>query len=335
MSRLFEALQRFQAERSGAPFSAVAATATEIVEAAEREGGEFGGPTPVSVAVSPGPKRSVVSFSPPPARDTEIKEAPERADSKFGQLSLVPVAVLPNQHLVTLASPESLGAEKFRLLAVRISHLQKTRNLKKLLVTSTMAEEGKSLVAANLAVALARRKQQKVLLLEGDLRRPSQAQMFGLAKLQGLSEWLRSQTSPVVPVYQLNEVGVWLMPAGSPPENPPELMQSRRLPELLEQLNNWFDWIVIDSPPVLPIADTSLWIRLADGILLVSREGKTEKAQLKRGLEAVGSSNLVGVVINSCTTANQGNYYQRYCPPAQKSTRTAKSLDPHLRSLVP
>jgi len=276
-----------------------------------------------------------VPFSTPSSTITEMVEAAEPEGNALAQLSSVSVAVSPNERLVTLVGPESLGAEKFRLLAVRMRHLQQTRSLKSLLVTSTMAEEGKSLVAANLAVSLARRKQQKVLLLEGDLRRTSLAQLFGLAKLPGLSEWLRSETSSMTAVYQLKEVGLWFTPAGSPPENPPELMQSRRLPELLERLNNWFDWIVIDSPPVLPIADTSVWMRLADGVLLVAREAKTERGQLKRGLEAVGSSNLVGVVINSCTTANQGNYYQRYCPPAQKSTRTAKSLDPHLRSLVP
>jgi len=252
------------------------------------------------------------------ATATEIVEVAERKSNEFEQLSSIPVAVSPNERLVTLAGNESLGAEKFRLLAVRIIHLRQARSLKRLLITSTMAEEGKSLVAANLAVALARRKQQKVLLVEGDLRRPSQAQMFGLAKLQGLSEWLRSETSRMTTVYQLKEAGIWLIPAGSPPENPPELMQSRRLPELLDQLNNWFDWIVIDSPPVLPIADTSVWMRLADGILLVAREGTTEKNQLKRGLEAVGTSSLVGVVINGCTTAIQGNYYQRYCPPARR-----------------
>jgi len=271
-------------------------------------------------------ERFGVPFTTPPTMVAEMVEAAEREGSECEQLSSIPVAVFPNEHLVTLNGNESLGAEKFRLLAVRIRHLRQARSLKKLLVTSTMAEEGKSLVAANLAVALARRKQQKVLLLEGDLRRPSQAQNFGLAKLQGLSEWLRSETSRMVAVYQLKEAGIWLIPAGSPPENPTELMQLRKLSELLDRLNSWFDWIVIDSPPVLPIADTSVWMRLADGALLVAREGKTEKGQLKRGLEAVGSSNLVGVVINSCTTANQGNYYQRYCPPAQRPTRNDQVL---------
>jgi len=255
-----------------------------------------------------------------PATATAIEEVAGEEGNELGKLSSVAVDISPDQRLVTLTSQESLGAEKFRLLAVRIGHLQKTRSLKKLLITSTMAEEGKSLVAANLAVALARRTHNKVLLLEGDLRRPSQTQMFGVARSPGLSEWLRSETVSMPTIYEMKEASVWLIPAGSPPENPTELMQSKKLPALLDQLTGWFDWIVIDSPPVLPIADTSLWMRLADGILLVAREGTTEKSQLKRGLEAVGTSSLVGVVINNCTTANQGNYYQRYRPPSQRSS---------------
>lgn len=80
----------------------------------------------------------------------------------------------------------------------------------------------------------------------------------------------------------------------------------------MEQLTARFDWIVIDSPPVLPLADASLWMRVADGILLVAREGKTEKGQLKRGMEALGKSPLLGVVLNNCTSADHTNYYQRY-----------------------
>ena len=282
MSRLFEALQRSNAGRFGAPLSALPTMAAGVVEAKETPGNDF------------------------------------------EQLSPVPVTISPSAQLVTLASPESLGAEKFRLLAVRITHLQKTRNFKRLLITSTMAEEGKSLVAANLSVALARRTHRKVLLLEGDLRRPSQAQMFGLATLPGLSEWLQSETSDPATVYHMKEAGMWLIPAGIPPENPTELMQSKKLPALLDQMNNWFDWVVIDSPPVLPIADTSLWMRLTEGILLVAREGKTERRQLKRGLEGIGTASLVGVVINDCTTTSTSNYYQRYCLPAHRPNGDAQ-----------
>jgi capsular exopolysaccharide synthesis family protein len=192
-----------------------------------------------------------------------------------------------------------------------LRHLRQNRPLRKVLITSTIPQEGKSTVAANLACTLARRKQQKTLLLDGDLRRPSAANLFGIAKVPGLAEWLSGQTESIN-IYKLESLGLWILPAGAAPENPLELMQSGKLSLLMEQLETWFDWIVIDSPPVLPLADTSLWTRLADGILLVTRKGTTEKKQLQRGLEAVDKSKLLGALVNSSASAAHSDYYQRY-----------------------
>ena len=89
-------------------------------------------------------------------------------------------------------------------------------------------------------------------------------------------------------------------------------MQSARLADLLGQLSKGFDWIVIDSPPVLPLADTSVWTRFADGVLLVAREGKTERQELQRGLKDLDQSKLLGLVLNSCSNTDHSNYYQRY-----------------------
>jgi Mrp family chromosome partitioning ATPase len=117
----------------------------------------------------------------------------------------------------------------------------------------------------------------------------------------------------------LEGLGLWILPAGAAPQNPLELMQSGKLSLLVEQLEAWFDWIVIDSPPVLPLADTSLWSRLADGVLLVTRKGTTEKRQLKRGLEAIEKSKLLGALINSSESAAHSDYYERYSsPPADQ-----------------
>ncbi len=149
------------------------------------------------------------------------------------------------------------------------------------------------------------------MLLEGDLRRPNIAAQFGLGRLPGLCDWLSGETTNIG-IYRLQNLGVWLLPAGSAPQNPLELMQSGKLSPLMEQLEAWFDWIVIDSPPVLPLADTSLWSRLADGILLVTRKGITEKQQLQRGLEAIEKSKLLGALMNSSSNASHSDYYQRY-----------------------
>jgi capsular exopolysaccharide synthesis family protein len=246
--------------------------------------------------------------------ETELLETMGTDTHEFGRFPSLPISLSQDGHLVSLSEEESLGAEKFRFLAVRLRQIQRTRDLKKLLITSTIPEEGKSTISANLAVTLAQRKQQKVLLLEGDLRRPVLAGKFGLAHLAGLSEYLQGEPRSITNIYHLDGAGLWFLPAGKPPENPLELMQTGQLSELLDQLAAGFDWIIIDSPPILPLADTSVWTRFADGVLLVAREGTTQKRQLQRGLETLDQAKLLGMVLNSCTNADHSNYYQRYGP---------------------
>ena len=121
------------------------------------------------------------------------------------------------------------------------------------------------------------------------------------------------------------------MPAGHPPENPLELMQSGKLANLMEQLANGFDWVVIDSPPILPLADTSVWARFADGILLVVRAGRTERQPLQRGLAAIDQSRLLGVVVNNCTGHDEKDYYSRYsasCGRIERGKVVRKSGSP-------
>jgi capsular exopolysaccharide synthesis family protein len=295
MSNIFDALQRAELENSGAEGPSLA-VATELLQAAEQKLRHSG-----TLIEPPPPVVTADAFDVDPAAPLEDLE----------RCPVLSVAIQEDSRLVSLDKEGSLGAEKFRFLAVRLRHLRQNRPLKKVLITSTIPEEGKSTVAANLACTLARRKPQKTLLLEGDLRRPNIAARFGVGQLPGLCEWLSGETQ-TINIYRLENLGIWMLPAGTAPQNPLELMQSGKLSPLMEQLEAWFDWIVIDSPPVLPLADTSLWSRLADGILLVTRNGTTEKRQLKRGLEAIEKSKLLGAIVNSSTNAAHSDYYQRY-----------------------
>jgi capsular exopolysaccharide synthesis family protein len=319
MSHIFDALQRSEAETAGTEVSLTESTfmvATELLEAAERKR-RGAAPTNVHETRS----ASVPSLSLQGMNAHEAAEGVEPA-SPLDQCPTLPVSLLPNSRLVAVGEEESLGAEKFRFLAVRLRQLRQNRTMKKVLITSTIPQEGKSTVAANLACTLARRKPHRTLLLEGDLRRPTVAQKFGLGTVPGLSEWLRGETESMN-ICRLEALGLWVLPAGSAPENPLELMQSGKLSLLMERLTEWFDWIVIDSPPVLPLADTSLWARLADGILLVTRKSVTEKQQLLRGLEALERSKLLGALVNGSSDAAHSDYYQRY-GPATSSPGTPK-----------
>jgi capsular exopolysaccharide synthesis family protein len=296
MSRIFDALQRSETERLGVPENALS-LATELLQSAESEV-----TNPVEVA-------------------NAGVEVTNPVGSDFGPFQSLPVSPSADSRLICLTAKESLGAEKFRFLGVRLRQLQQGRLLKKILITSTIPEEGKSTISGNLAATLARKQKQKILLLEGDLRRPSLCHQFGLRKLPGLSEWLQGDPGPITNIYYLEGPGFWFLPAGHPPENPLELMQQGRLSELMDRLTSWFDWIVIDSPPVLPLADTTVWTRVAEGILLVTREGTTQKRQLVRGLQVLDQSKLLGVVLNSSKNTDHTNYYQRYGPAsAQPST---------------
>ena len=172
------------------------------------------------------------------------------------------------------------------------------------------------MISANLACALAHASDEKILLMEGDLRQPSLSQMFGIHKTRGISEWLQEEDGPLTSLYKLDAAGFWMVPAGGASRNPLELLQSQRLPALMEQLTARFDWIIIDSPPVLPLADTSIWVRLADGILLVTRQGTTEKQALQKGFDALDSPKLLGALLNGTLASTYSGYYYRSSIPS-------------------
>jgi capsular exopolysaccharide synthesis family protein len=318
MSHIFDALQRSEAERSGADSSELSG-ATELLQRAERRAASKWETAVLSE--HPDAKKSTerdTSFGvlamPPITREPEdpaaagLSPTDERLDL-FSQFQSLQVSLAPQSRLLCLTDSGSPAAEAFRLLGVRLRHLRRHRTLKKVLITSTIPQEGKSMVAANLACTLALRTQQRTLLLEGDLRRPSLSQKFGLGRNPGLSECLQGERSLTMSIYHLEGPNLWILPAGSAPSNAQELLQSGRLSALMDQLAEWFDWIIIDSPPVLPLADTSVWMRLADGILLITRQGTTEKRQLQRGLEALEPKKLIGALVNGSKNAADSNYY--------------------------
>jgi capsular exopolysaccharide synthesis family protein len=304
MSRIFDALQRSGTEQSGVEYPDMVSVAAAVFESSP------------PVAESPAVDLLRAEIQPAPEQESNAEAAVEHASVPAVFPSLE-VSVTPSSRLVFFTQPESLAAEKFRFLGVRLRQIRQNRPLKKVLITSTIPEEGKSLVSVNLAGVLARRK-ERVLLIEGDLRRPTTCQQLGLGRLTGLAEWLQAGLETPSNVYHLTGPGFWIMPAGDPPANPLELMQSGRLSKLMGQLTSLFDWIIVDSPPLLPLADTTVWARQTDGILLVTREGKTEKRPLERGLESIKKSDLLGIVLNACTETDHDSYYQRYAPPLSK-----------------
>jgi Mrp family chromosome partitioning ATPase len=276
VSQIFDALQRSEAERSGMDLSGLT-EATEMLQRAERlaasewetkRGTE-------QLDATKGAERDTSSGLVEASSIAMTSEARATAElsmlDPFSQFQSLKASLTPQSRLVSLMDNGSPAAEAFRLLGVRLRHFRRDRELKKVLITSTIPQEGKSMIAANLACTLALGTQQRILVLEGD----------------------------------------WILPAGSAPSNALELLQSGKSSALMDQLTGWFDWIIIDSPPVLPLADTSVWMRFADGILLVTRQGTTERRQLERGLEAIEPKKLIGALVNSSKDAAASCYYYK------------------------
>lgn len=320
MSRIFDALQRSEneepesgsetlpqgpdllrrAERRVASRWEAAATRFETEAARSSEGAVIAEPV---TTPSAGPALAAPNLD-------EIR-AEKQSPDDFSRCQSLSVSLPAQSRLVCVTDRENPTAEAIRLLGVRLRDLSRERQLKKVLITSTIPQEGKSMISANLACALAHTSRGKVLLVEGDLRRPSLAQVFGLQRIAGLREWLTQEGGPLTNIYRLKEADIWILPAGKALTNPLELLQSTRLTSLMDELAAWFDWIVIDSPPVLPLADTSIWMRTADGILLVTRQGTTEKQQLQKGLEALDQKKLLGALMNGSTASVYSGYYYR------------------------
>jgi capsular exopolysaccharide synthesis family protein len=280
MSQLFEALQRSESERLGG--ARPPSSAADLLQIAEND--------------------TVPVFAAPTTPAPVVKSA-------SGPLVLNPDA---DSRLLCISQAGSLAAEKFRVLALRLKHLREERKLRSVVITSTMPEEGKSLISANLAVTLARSRQFKTLLLDADMRRPTLAKLLVGRSLPGLSECLQSDQNVYDYIHETDPGGFSFLPAGFPPVNPLELMQSQRFQQILQTLKVEFDWILVDSPPVLPLADTSLLMRSCEGVLMIAREGVTEKKLLQKALEVVDPAFLLGIVLNGSSNNDHENYYQRY-----------------------
>lgn len=321
MSQIFDALQRSEAERNGKN-SGLDSNVTELLQRTERQSPgrqvASGSTDSWNAVIAPEPavgvaepeEESTVGVAAAHQVANAVFPAEERVEGPM-QCGVLTIAPPVDSHLVCLPEGESPASEAFHLLGVRLRHLRRQKPLKKVLITSTIPQEGKSMVAANLACTLALRTQQKVLLLEGDIRRPTQSKIFGLGSNPGICAWLNGARSIVNCMFRLEGPGIWILPAGEATGNSLELLQSGRVIPMMEQLTNWFDWVVIDSPPILPLADTSVWTNMADGILLVVRQGTTQKRQLQRGLEALAAQKVIGAVLNSARNAAHTDYYYR------------------------
>ena len=322
MSRLFEALSNLKTEQQARqvlppPVQAAAAVFPLPVKPAEPK------PEHHSLKVVPVAAGPLALAPTEPAQETGKRN--EVASSPVAGSPALAAHPSPESRLVAWTDPLSLGAEKFRALATRFDHLRNQRELRSFQVTSSVVDEGKTVVAGNLAVTLAKYSGCKTLLVEGDLHRPTLADLFGLAELRGVQHWWTSGAQELNSfAYRLQGMPLWFLPAGMHCEQPSDLLRSERFKKAFRRLADQFEWVVVDSTPMLPIVDVNLWSRLLDGTLLVVREGVAPVKALKRGLQALDHPKLIGVVVNEAAETNQAGYAGQYYYGGSDGERTSK-----------
>ena len=195
--------------------------------------------------------------------------------------------------------PSGTGADRFRLLRMRLRDIWKTGKLKSILITSPLPEEGKSTTALNLASALMEERGCKVLLVEADLHRGSLNEQLGLSRHSGLTECLQNGVNPLLAIRRIDPVGWYFLSRGKPcVGSPTELLQPQELSTILKNLAPYFDWIIVDSPPVLSLSDAVALAQHTDGSLLVVRAGRTPVKAVEDAVARLGRKHILGVVLN-------------------------------------
>ena len=211
--------------------------------------------------------------------------------------------------LITLSNPRSRAAEAFQSLRTNIEFSSLQRTLRSILVTCADVETDSGHTLANLAVVMAQAG-ARVLVVDGDLRRPQQHEIFGLANTQGLSTWLADGGAP--PIQETAVKGLRVLTAGPAVANPIALLSANRLADALAQLGPEADYILCDAPPVLAVTDAALWAAKVDGVVLAVNAGKTKREQAQRAkslLEKVNAHLVGAVLLNATEESGSGGYY--------------------------
>jgi len=203
-----------------------------------------------------------------------------------------------DERLVAASAPQSLAAEQYRSLRTRIKASENGRAYRTVIVTSPNKGDGKSLTAANLALTMAQEFQQRVLLIDADLRRPSLHHLFGISETPGLTDVLMGGSTAENALVELPDHHLTVFPSGMAALHPAELLGSTGMRRVLDTLRARFDRIILDMPPVAPLADVSIAASMVDGILMIVRAGVTPKPAIERALAGLERSQVLGLVLN-------------------------------------
>jgi capsular exopolysaccharide synthesis family protein len=214
--------------------------------------------------------------------------------------------------LISLNNPKAKASEAFRTLRTNLQFSSVDDTLKSILVTSSMPSEGKSTIMANLGITYAQ-ADKKVLILDCDLRRPSIHKQFEISNSKGLTNLLIDASSLEDYIFTTEMPNLYVIPSGPIPPNPSDLLGTKRMRLLLAKLQDLFDLILIDAPPVIAVTDAQILSTMADGVIIITSYGEVEKgalAKTKMLLDMVGAR-MLGLVLNKVPDHSKHHYYKK------------------------
>jgi len=234
-----------------------------------------------------------VTAAPPPPRKTApvatVKEQPYNPKNSW------------DEKLQLACTSASIMAESFRRLRTQILHPLRGKPARTIMVTSSVPEEGKSFVCANLGIAFAKGMEQHALLVDCDMRRPTLAKLFGIDNGRGLADHLRHHLDLGQLIHKTSLEKLGVIPSGPPPANPAELLDSLQMKAMISEVTNRYPdrYIFFDTPPIHAAAETAVLAKHVDGIVLVVRFGKSGREQIKKLVATLGKEKIIGVVFNA------------------------------------
>ncbi|MBI5343771.1 MAG: polysaccharide biosynthesis tyrosine autokinase [Deltaproteobacteria bacterium] len=215
--------------------------------------------------------------------------------------------------LVVTDDADPLATEQYRVLFTRLEHASLKHSHKVFAITSAVKGEGKTITSLHLAYVMARDFKKKVALVECDFKRPALLSYFsGLADNCGIVEALQGTAEIASALARLENSGLYLLPAVAGSRNSTELLGSQRMRSILGRLRTEFDYVIVDSPPVLPLADMNIIGKMVDGLVFVVRAGATPKDMVIKALKSLSNANISGLVLNGVDVSFKKNAYWNY-----------------------
>jgi protein-tyrosine kinase len=314
MSRIHEALKRAEQERAasngsrGEAAPALHTAGVVPVPVMPESANPAGKPAAAAVA-TPASAQGVPSFSSQFTLDTLLARCQQSQWDPDAKTML-----FFNQ------AENALGTEQFRTLRSRLYQMRDKTSLKRILVTSALPKEGKSFVSANLAQVLVRQHGRRVLLIDGDLRQARLHSALGTTSSPGLGDYLLGESDEFSIMQHGPMDNLFFIPCGRNVAQPAELIANGRLKTLMQRVEPLFDWIIVDSPPAVPVSDANQLANFCDGVLLVVRSNSTPYDTAQKARQEFAGKNVVGVVLNGISRSDSyaRYYYNVYERPQQK-----------------